>query len=70
MSDLRKGMWVRVAGKTGIVTSLEPLTVDIVDDKGLTVDTVQPSAAKQAKAKDIPASRRPKAEHAKRLGYA
>jgi hypothetical protein len=67
---MRLGMWVRVNSKTGIVTNLDPLTVDLVDDKGETVETVQPSSAKQAKRSEIPAARRPKADHAKRLGYA
>jgi hypothetical protein len=66
---MRLGMWVRCGSKTGIVTNLEPLTVDVVDDKGETVETIQPGNARQAKRNDIPSARRPKADHAKRLGY-
>jgi hypothetical protein len=62
-------MWVRVGNRTGITTSLDPLTVDIVDDKGETVETVQPSSARQAKLKEIPAARRPSAAHGKKFGY-
>lgn len=70
MAELRMGMWVKANGKPGIVTSLDPLRVDLVDAKGNTIESASPSSAMQAKLRDIPASRRPAADRAKALGYA
>ena len=74
MNDrIRKGMWVMLAGRVGIVANLSnpDAEVHLVDSDGITetVVIVTQSSIAQAAFDDIPAARRPTADVAQKLGY-
>lgn len=74
-SPLRKGMWVRYEGRTGILTrAFNDATgeVHIVNDQGETI-LIEPHvtllALAQASYEDIPEPRRPSEDVARKGGY-
>lgn len=74
MSGIRKGMWVRYKGKTGIVAAKDDATAELhlvneLGETALVIPAIALASLKQAKLADIPASRRPDARRASRLGY-
>jgi hypothetical protein len=70
---LRKGMWVTVKGRVGILAGIAATSGEVhyVDDKGVTVERADVSlrALTQAAYDDIPEARRPDEATAKRLRY-
>lgn len=70
---LRKGMWVRLADRIGIIANLgaDGAEVHLVDAEGVTETVVMivESSIAQAAYDDIPAARRPSADVAAALGY-
>ena len=74
MNDrIRKGMWVRLADRVGIVADFPDGAVEVhltnVDGLTETIVIVGPSLLAQAAVDDIPAARRPVADVAHSLGY-
>lgn len=68
----RNNMWVMTPDGVGIIFKLEePVTVHLVDDKGVTIASTQyqSSRIRIAKFEEIPACRRCTYERAKQLGY-
>lgn len=70
---IRKGMWVRLGDRIGIVAAKSSVEADVhlVDGEGVTetVVVVALSSISQAAFDDIPAVRRPTADVAEKLGY-
>ena len=74
--QLRKGMWVMTPQGVGIVTDFTVNTTVLVDlvvtpdgTTRLTGYEVDIHEVRQATLKEIPAARRPTAEHGRRFGY-
>lgn len=71
---LRRGMWVVYSDKVGILTNVEGgnvATVVLTDSVGLNTVEIHVNALelRQAWHDEIPASRRPEIELARRMGY-
>ena len=70
---IRKGMWVRLSDRVGIVAAIgqDGAELHLVDAEGATetVVVVALSSISQAAFDDIPAARRPSADVARALGY-